>query len=261
MKSIRTALVAACLLALAAVSHAEVKTREVQYAVGDSTFQGYMAWDDSAKGKRPGILIVHEWWGHNAHARHQADRLAKAGYVAFALDMFGKGKLAEHPADAQAFVAEAMRDPAVTKARFDAGLAQLAADPHVDAKRLGAVGYCFGGGVALNMARAGEDLKAVATFHGAIGTGQTAEKGKVKAHLLIMTGAADPFVPDSVVKAVEKEMKDAGADLQVIRYPGAKHSFTNPESSTRGIPALEYNADVDHQSWEALLAFLGKTMK
>jgi dienelactone hydrolase len=261
MRSIRIGLIAATLLALATVSQAGVKTREIQYAVGDSTFQGYVAWNDSVQGRRPGILVVHEWWGHNAHARHQAERLAEAGYVGFALDMFGKGKLAEHPADAQAFVAEATKDPAVAKARFDAARAILEKDPHVDPKRIGAIGYCFGGGVALDMARAGEDLEAVATFHGVLATEHPAEKGKVKAPLLVMAGAEDPFVPDSQVVAFEREMKNAGAKFKVIRYPGARHSFTNPDAGTHGMEALQYNAEADRKSWAELLKFLKATMK
>src|SRR5262245_40335106 len=144
-------------------AHAAVKSKVVEYEAGGVPMQGYLAWDDAAKGKRPGVIVVHEWWGHNAHARHAADKLASAGYVAFALDMFGKGKVTTHPDSAQAFVAEAFADAEAIPTRFNAALAQLKADPHVDAARIGAIGYCFGGAVVLGMARAGEDLKAVGT--------------------------------------------------------------------------------------------------
>ncbi len=252
---------AAAWLGIATVASAEVKTREIEYQQDGTTLQGTIAWDYAAKGKRPGILVVHEWWGHNDHARRQAERLAKAGYVGFALDMFGKGKLAEHPEDAQAFVAEATKDPAVERARFDAARAQLVEDPHVDPRRIGAIGYCFGGGVVLDMARAGEDLGLVATFHGSLATQHPAEKGKIKPRLLVMTGLDDPFVPASQVAAFEKEMKDAGATLEVIRYPGAKHSFTNPDAGTHGMDALAYNADADIKSWAALLKTLKRAFK
>src|SRR6185436_9432187 len=126
------------------------------YKQGATELSGFAAWDDSHKGKRPGVLVVHEWWGHNQHARNQALRLAKAGYVAFALDMYGKGKLATHPKDAQAFMGELMKDPDLLMARFHAGLAALKADPHVDATKVAAIGYCFGGAVVLGAARAGE---------------------------------------------------------------------------------------------------------
>jgi dienelactone hydrolase len=245
---------------LATTSHAAVKSRIVEYEANGVPLQGYMAWDDAAKGKRPGVIVVHEWWGHNEHARHAADKLASAGYVAFALDMFGKGKVTTHPDSAQAFVAEAMQDAEAIPARFDTALALLKADAHVDASRIGAIGYCFGGAVVLGMARAGEDLKAVGTFHGALATQHPAEPGKVKAKLLIQTGAADPMVPAEAVAAFEKEMKAAGANFRVINYPGAKHSFSNPNADRAGVPGLSYNAAADQKSWAELLKFFKKEL-
>lgn len=261
MKNLLASVFAAIVLALATAASAEVKTREVEYTQGETTLQGYVAWNDAAKGKRPGVLVVHEWWGHNQHTRRQAERLAEAGYVAFALDMFGKGKVTTHPADAQAFTAEATKDPAVVAARFDAALAQLKQDPHVDPERIGAIGYCFGGAVVLGMARAGADLDAVATFHGALANQNPAEKGKVGARILVMTGTADPFVPEEQVAALEAEMKAAGARCEVIRYPGVKHSFTNPDAATYGMDALAYNADADRKSWAAMLKMFKKALK
>ncbi len=245
---------AAC--ALAAAAEAKVQTKLVEYRQGDTTLQGFLAWDDAAKGKRPGLLVIHEWWGMNQHARDQAVRAAKAGYVAFALDMYGKGKVATHPQDAKAFVAEATKDPQVERARFEAALATLKAQPQVDPARVGVMGYCFGGGVALDMARAGEPLQAVATFHGSLApSGQPAQKGKVKPHILVQTGGADPNVPQQQVEAFEKEMKDAGADAKVIVYPGAKHSFTNPDADKAGIPGLAYDPQADQQSWAEATKF------
>src|SRR3989454_4049453 len=177
-------------LAMAAVllsqspGNADVKTRELEYGQSETVLQGFIAWDDAARGKRPGVLVVHEWWGHNEHARNQARRLAEAGYVGFALDMFGKGKVATHPQDAQAFVNEVTKDPAVLAARFNAALEQLKRDPHVDTTRIAAIGYCFGGAVVLDMARAGAPLAAVVTFHGALATKTPAQPGKVKARIL-----------------------------------------------------------------------------
>src|SRR5262245_672365 len=143
-----------------APARAAVKTQEMEYKQGDTTLQGFLAYDDSVKGKRPGILVVHEWWGMNQHARNQAVRLAKAGYVGFALDMYGKGKVTTHPADAKSFMEEAMKDPQVIRARFNAALELLKQQPQVDTAKIGAIGYCFGGGVVLGMARAGADLRA-----------------------------------------------------------------------------------------------------
>jgi dienelactone hydrolase len=238
------------------LARAEIQTKAIEYKQGATELQGFAAWDDQAKGKRPGVLVVHEWWGHNEHARNQAIRLAKAGYVGFALDMFGKGKVTTHPKDAQAFVAEATKDWPTEKARFDAALAELRRLPQVDATKIAAIGYCFGGGVALDAARSGEDLAAVATFHGSLSSKQTAKKG-IKPRILVMTGADDPMIDAAAVDAFKKEMTAAGARFQVISYPGAKHGFTNPDADKKGVPGLAYNAQADRESWQALVKFLG----
>ena len=259
MRPGRTWIVTAMLLFAAGPASAALKTKVVDYSAGGTELQGYLAWNDAAKGKRPGVLVVHEWWGHNAHARRAAERLANAGYVAFALDMYGKGKVTTHPDQAQAFMAEATKDALVPE-RFDAALAILKSDPHVDTTRIGAIGYCFGGGVVLGMARAGANLKAVGTFHGALATQTPAQPGAIKGKLLIQTGTADPMVTADQVGAFEREMTDAHADFRVIRYPGAKHSFTNPDANKAGVPGLEYNAAADKKSWAELIAFFKKNL-
>src|SRR5213596_863774 len=243
---------AAVLLSLAP-RNVKVKTREIEYRQDGTVLQGFVAWDDAARGKRPGVLVVHEWWGMNEHARRQARRLAEAGYVGFALDMYGNGKVTTHPQDAQGFVAEVTKDPAALAARFNAALAQLKQDPHVDTTRLAAIGYCFGGGVVLGMARAGADLAAVVTFHGALAPQTPAQPGKVKARILVLTGAADPCVPPEQVEAFKKEMQAAGARFQVVSYPGAKHGFTNPDAASYGMTQLAYNAAADRESWAAMV--------
>jgi dienelactone hydrolase len=241
------------LLTFASAASAEVQTREVEYKQGDTVLVGLIAWDGAATGKRPGVLVVHEWWGHNEHARNQARRLAEAGYVGFALDLYGKGKVTTHPKDAEAFMTEATKDPAVIAARFNAALEQLKQDPHVAPAKIAAIGYCFGGSVVLGRARAGADLDAVVSFHGALATKSPAEKGKVKARVLVLTGAADPMVPPEQVEAFNKEMNAAGAKFQVVSYPGAKHGFTNPDADKAGMDALAYNAEADKKSWAAML--------
>jgi dienelactone hydrolase len=245
------ALAAVCLVQ--APPRARVQTREIEYRQGDTVLKGFIAWNDAARGRRPGVLVVHEWWGLNEHARHQARRLAEAGYVGFALDMYGNGKVTTHPQDAQAFVAEVTKDPAVLAARFNAALEQLKRDPHVDTTRIAAIGYCFGGAVVLGMARSGADLAAVVTFHGALATQTPAQPGKVKARILVLAGAADPFVPPEQVDAFKKEMQAAGARFEVVSYPGAKHGFTNPAAASYGMPQLAYNAAADRESWAAML--------
>ncbi|BDG05331.1 dienelactone hydrolase family protein [Anaeromyxobacter oryzae] len=247
--------VSACAIATAAA--AKVQTRKIEYRQGDTVLHGFLAWDDAAKGKRPGVLVVHEWWGQNEHARNQARRLAKAGYVGFALDMYGNGKVTTHPKDAMAFAQEATKDPQVVAARFDAALAVLKQQPQVDPEKIAAFGYCFGGGVALRMARAGEDLGAVVTFHGALEPALgPAEPGKIKPAILVQTGGADPMVPPEQVQQFEQEMKDSGAKVEVITYPGAKHSFTNPDANKAGVEGLAYDHDADVKSWSAAMKFL-----
>jgi dienelactone hydrolase len=245
--------VAAGALLFASAALAEVQTREVEYKQGETVLQGLVAWDDAVKDTRPGVLVVHEWWGHNEHARNQAKHLAEAGYVGFALDMYGKGKVATHPKDAQAFMNEAKKDPTVIPARFLAALEQLKQDPRVSVDHIAAIGYCFGGSVVLDAARSGADLDAVVSFHGALATKNPAEPGKVRARVLVLTGGADPFIPVEQVDAFTKEMKAAGVKFEVVSYPGVKHSFTNPDAGKAGMDALQYNAEADRKSWAAML--------
>ena len=255
--------IAAALAALAtAAATPGVKTQEIEYTQGETTLQGYLAVPEGAKGKRPGVLVVHEWWGHNEHARRQAERLAKEGYVAFALDMYGKGKVATHPKDAQAFMQEVTKDPQLVAARFDAGLEVLRKQEQLDPEKLAAIGYCMGGTIALAMARGGADLDAVGTFHAGLAPpGAPAEKGKVKARILVQTGGQDPMVPKEQVKAFQKEMKEAGAKAEVVTYPRARHSFTNPDAAKAGMEALAYDAKADEESWKRLTRFLKVAFK
>jgi dienelactone hydrolase len=243
------ALLAAAVALASVAASAEVKTKEIQYKQGGTPLQGFIAWDDAVKGKRPGVLVVHEWWGLNEHARNQARRLAEAGYVGLALDMYGKGKSTQHPDDAGKMATELNKDPKQVKARFDAALAQLKKDPHVDAKKIGVVGYCMGGTIALSMAGAGEPLGVVAAFHAGLQNLPKPKQGQVKARILLNTGAADPMAPQSAVDAFKQSFEGAGAKVEVISYPGAKHGFTNPDADKAGMPALAYNAEADKESW------------
>lgn len=253
MRTRLSSILSACLvlLAIPTSTRAEVKTQELEYKEGNTPLQGFIAWDDSVQGKRPGVLVVHEWWGHNQHARDQAVRLAKAGYVAFALDMFGKGKVTTHPDDAKKFVGEATESFPREKARFEAALAQLKKQPQVDAKKIAAIGYCFGGAVVLDMLRSGLQLQLVATFHGALGSKLKAKPG-TKARVLILHGQDDPMIPPSQVAAFKQEMDAAKVRYEVVEYPGAKHGFTNPAADKAGVPGLAYNAKADEASFAAL---------
>lgn len=254
----------ALLLAATSLSHAAVQGREVTYSANGTTLKGYVAWDDAIKGKRPGILVVHEWWGHNEYARKRARMLAEHGYTALALDMYGDGKQAHHPNDAQKFYSEVMNNAALAKARFDAAFELLKKENSVDAANIAAIGYCFGGSVALNMARIGEPLKAVLSFHGGLGTDRPAEPGKVQARIASFTGEDDPMIPATQVAAFRQEMDKAGVNYKAVTYPGAKHAFTNPEADKYGkefnMP-LAYNAAADKASWDEGLAFLADAFK
>lgn len=245
-------------LAVGTIVSAAVHTEEVTYSAGGTNMKGYLAYDDAAKAKRPGVLVVHEWWGLNDYARSRARMLAESGYVALALDMYGDGKQTTHADEAMKFYTEVMSNMDALKARFDAAVQVLKKNPHVDPDRVAAIGYCFGGTVVLNMAASGEDLDGVASFHGGLSIKTPPQPGTVKAKIRVYTGAEDPFVPPTDVAAFKKMMDDAKADYKVTSYPGAKHSFTNKDADTLGkaekMP-LEYNADADHKSWADMLQF------
>lgn len=239
-------------------SYAEIVTKEIDYKQADTTMKGMLAYDNSIKEKRPGVLIVHEWWGHNKHARDKAKMLAKEGYVAFAVDMYGDRKNADHPEDAGKFSNAVAGNMPLARARFEAAIDTLKAQSNVDAEKLAAMGYCFGGGVVLQMARLGVDLKGVSSFHGSLATKTPAKKGDVKASVRVFNGAVDPFVKAEHIAALKEEMKNAGVDFEFVNFPGAKHSFTNPAADATGkkfnLP-LEYNAKADKDSWQQNLDF------
>lgn len=242
---------------------AEVVGRTVDYSDGVTPMKGYIAYDNSIKGPRPGVLIVHEWWGMNDYARHRTDMFAKLGYTAMALDMFGEGKTADHPKDAQAFATAIRKDMPVAERRFDAALRLLREQPSVDPTRIAAVGYCFGGGIVLHMARIGTDLKLVGSFHGGLGTDKPAAPGKVKAEVFVANGEADPLSPPETVAAFVAEMQKAGVLLEFHDYPNAKHAFTNPKSDYYGkefnMP-VAYNKAADEGSWAAFTETLKRVM-
>lgn len=237
---------------------AALKTQDVSYgSESNIVLKGYLAYDDSVAGPRPGVLVVHEWWGHNAYARKRADKLAQLGYTALAVDMYGDGKQADHPEKAGKFAGAVSKNTELAEARFRAALALLQAHETTDASRNAAIGYCFGGGVVLNMARAGVDLDAVVSFHGSLGAKVKATPGAIQARILVCNGADDPFVSKDAIKSFTAEMKDVGADMQFKSYAGAKHSFTNPNADAFGkkfkLP-LAYGKSADDASWTDMQA-------
>jgi dienelactone hydrolase len=245
-------------------AQAKVVGKTVEYKTDGVVLKGYLAYDSSIKGKQPGVLVVHEWWGLNDYARKRARMLAELGYTALAVDMYGEGKQATHPDDAGKFAAEVMKNFDTGKARFLAAEDFLKKQPTVDPGRIAAIGYCFGGGVALNMARQGADLKGVVSFHGSLAAVKPAEPGAVKAKILVLHGGDDKFTTPEQIEAFKQEMTSAGADYRFIVYPGAMHSFTNPEATALGkkfnLP-LAYNEKADKESWQEMKKFLGDILK
>ncbi len=242
---------------------AAVVGKEVSYQAGDTVMKGYLAYDDAVTGKRPGILVVHEWWGHNTYARKRAEMLAELGYTAMAVDMYGDGKTADHPDNAGKFATAVRQDQDMMQARFNAARHYLNSQETVDPELNAAIGYCFGGSVVLSMARSGADLDGVVSFHGSLG-GLPPVSDKVTAKVLVANGADDPFVGKDSIDIFKEDMEMAGVDFEFINYPGAKHSFTSPEANAFGekfgLP-LEYNAEADKASWQKMQEFLDSIYK
>ena len=245
-------LAALCAIALIANANAAIKEEPVTYKDGDTTLKGFIVYDDAVTGKRPGIIMVHEWWGITKHIHNEAAKFAQQGYTAFIADMFGDAKTADNPKDAGALAGSVMKDPKVMQSRFNAAKSELAKHATVNPQRIGAVGYCFGGAVVLNMARTGADLAAVAGFHASLGLNTPAPApGTVKAKILILNGADDPFVKKEQYETLKKDLDAAKADYRIVEYPGAVHAFTNPEATALGqkfnLP-LKYDAKVDAEA-------------
>ncbi|HZM34407.1 MAG TPA: dienelactone hydrolase family protein [Burkholderiales bacterium] len=257
---------AAGLLAIATTlpGVAAVKEEPVTYKDGDTTLKGFIVYDEARKGRRPGIVVVHEWWGITQHTRDEARKFAEQGYTAFVADMYGDAKTADNPKDASGLMKGLMGDSAGMQSRFNAARAQLAKHSTVDAKKIGASGYCMGGAVVLNMARAGADLRGVAAFHANLTPQTPAAAGKVKSKVLVLNGADDPFVKPDSIEAFRKEMEAAKVDYRFINYPGAVHAFTNPAATEAGrkfnLP-LAYNAEVDKQSKAEARKFFAAAFK
>ncbi len=241
-----------------------IVTKTVSYSSDGTPLKGFIAYDSSKTGKRPGIIVVHEWWGMNAYAEKRAKMLAKLGYIALAVDMYGNGKTAEHPENAQKFASAVMSHMDTARARFNAGLELLKKQPQTDTSNLAAIGYCFGGGVVLQMALAGAPLDGVVSFHGDLPQEAPKNPEEVKADILVCNGAADPFNPPEKVKAFKSMMDSVGIDYTFKNYEGAKHSFTNPDADIAGkkfnLP-LAYNKNADEQSWQDMQDFFDKIFK
>jgi dienelactone hydrolase len=240
----------------APMAHAQVRTELVDYRHGDALLEGYLTYDDSIAGQRPGVLVVHEWKGLNDYAKRRAEQLAELGYVAFAVDMYGKGVRAKDHEEAAKLSGIYRNDRQLMRGRIQAALDLLRQHERVDPAKITAVGYCFGGTTVLELARSGADVLGVVSFHGGLDTPTPAQPGQVHARILVLHGASDPWITQQHVAGFEQEMQAAGVRYQVIQYEGAVHSFTVPEAGDDPSKGMAYNAAADAQSWAAMQAFL-----
>lgn len=240
-----------------------IKEENVSYTVNGTTFKGFIAYDDNLKGKRPAVLVVHEWWGLNDYVKMRARKLAEMGYIAMATDMYGDGKIASDPTQAQEFTAPFYKDPNLLKSRLDAALKKLKECSQTDPENVAAIGYCFGGYVVLNYAKLGADLKGVVSFHGGLG-GAPVDKKLLKAKVLVCHGASDKFVAQKDAEDFKHKLDSIGADNTLKIYANATHAFTNPDATKIGkqfnMP-IEYNAQADNDSWNDMKTFFGRIFK
>jgi len=236
----------------------EMASNEVSYISDSTTMIGYIAYDKNDSSKRPGILVVHEWWGHNEHARERAEMLAELGYVALAVDMYGDGKQATHPGEAGEYAGMVMGNVDGAIARFESAVEALKSNPFVDSDKIGAIGFCFGGSVVLSLANSGYDLDAVGAFHAGLTLPIMPDSGAVKAKILVANGAADPMISEQHVTDFKTVMDAAGVDYKYVSYEGVVHAFTNKGADEMAdkFPqlkgAISYNAKADSASWEEL---------
>jgi dienelactone hydrolase len=241
----------------------KLKEENVEYKIDTLNMKSYVVYDENIQGKRPAVLVVHEWWGLNDYTKRRARMLAEMGYVAMAVDMYGNGRMGNDPGAAQALATPFYMQPDMAKKHFDAALEEFKKNPNVDQSKIAGIGYCFGGGILLNLVRMGEPLNGVVSFHGSL-VGTPADKNLTKAEILVCHGEADSFVPKEQVDKFKKQMDSIGKSYTFKSYPGATHAFTNPEATETGkkfkMP-IEYNAAADTASWNDMKEFFGRIFK
>jgi dienelactone hydrolase len=240
-----------------------IKEETVTYTVDGVTMRGFIAYNDNIRGPRPAIVVVHEWWGLNDYPKMRARKLAESGYIALAADVFGNGKIAANPTEAQNLTGPFYKDPKLSKTRLDAAIRKLKEYPQTDPNNIAAIGYCFGGYVVLNAAKLGTDIKGVVSFHGGLG-GAPVNKSLLKTKILVCAGGSDKFVPQKDVESFKHSLDSIGADNTFKIYPNAAHAFTNPDATKTGkqfnLP-IEYNAIADKDSWNDMKLFFNRIFK
>jgi dienelactone hydrolase len=243
------------------IARATIKSEPIEYRQGNTTFEGVLFYDDADSAPRRAILVCHEWWGLNEYSKKRAEQLAQMGYAAFAVDVYGKGVQAKAMDEARRMATDLRNDRATMRARINAALAALRGRKEVDPKKVAAIGYCFGGTVALELARSGADILGVVSFHGGLATPNPADAKNIKGKILVCHGADDPNVPMSEVNAFIDEMKGAKVNYQVNVYGGAVHTFTNPAAGNDPSKGSAYNEQADRRSWEAMKMFFEEIFK
>lgn len=256
-----TYLLFSTLIAAATSVQAQIRTEKVTYKDGDTVLEGFVVFDGKLAAKRPGVVIIHEWTGIGPYVKKRAEQLAKLGYTAFVADIYGKGNAPKDPSEAGKVSAVYKNDRPLFRKRAQLALDQLAKHKTVDPKRLGAMGYCFGGTGALEMARSGAPLLGVVSFHGGLDTPDARDAKNIKGKVLVLHGADDPYVPPEQVRAFEDEMRSGNVDWQLVKYSNAVHAFTNPEAGTDNSKGAAYNATADKRSWEAMVDFFREIFK
>jgi len=239
----------------AASLRAAVQFQKVEYKEGDTVCEGLLVYDDTFQGKRPGIIVAHQWKGVTDFEKMRAEMLAMRGYVALCSDVYGKGVRADNPKDAAALAGKYKADRKLLRARINAALDFLRKQERVNPQIIGAIGYCFGGTTVLELARSGADVKGVVSFHGGLGSPAPADAKNIKSKVLVLHGADDPFVPADEVLAFQKEMRDAKVDWQLKAYGGAVHSFTDKSAGDDNSKGSAYNAQADVRSWREMTVF------
>ena len=242
-------------LTLGTEVQAGMVTKSVEYQHDGAVFKGYLAYDDALGGRRPGVLVVHEWWGLNDFARKTAEQLASLGYVALAADMYGQGLVTQDPEEAGRLAGELRGNPALLQARAQAALKALAETPVVDPQRLAAIGFCFGGTTVLELAYAGAGLKGVVSFHGGLTTPKPEELKSIKAAILVLHGADDPHVTGEAIAAFQEAMRKGGLDWQMVYFGGAVHGFTNPAAGSDKAAGVAYDPRAARRSWTYMQDF------
>jgi dienelactone hydrolase len=260
--AIASALITTSLVALMP-SHASaaIVKKSVEYNMAGKKYEGYLAYDDTKKGDQPGVLVVHNWMGVTEETKSKADMLAELGYVAFAVDIYGKNVRPKNTEEAGALASGFKKDRASLRNRMHQGLKVLREQKGVDKKKVAALGYCFGGTAALELARAGADVKAIVSFHGGLDSPKPEDGAKIKGRVLALHGADDPYVPPGELAAFEEEMRKNKVDWQLVKYGGAVHSFTEKAAGADSSKGAAYNATADARSWEAMRSFLTETFK